>query len=132
MRNENMWNAHAEVMMMGHTLPVDSVEHLTHLVAYVYGHLFKLEDFAEAKEQAKMIIEKATTWCNSNNTPISHVTVNRTVFGTMLTFVRDEEMESLTSQDGVLTYVYNLDAPDCSELGYAYFEQEGIMIRRVG
>ena len=33
--------------------------------------------------------------------------------------------------DGVLSYVYNFDAPHCSELGYAYFEKRAKGIVRI-
>ena len=83
---------------------------------------------------------------NSEGTPVSHFTTSRTDFGRMMTFdivsyfrntykvtlVRDEEMTELTSTDGVLAYVYNIDAVDCSELGYVFFDKQGGKVRRIG
>lgn len=40
-------------------------------------------------------------------------------------------MTDITSEDGVIAYVYNCNYPDCSELGYVFFEEQNGKLRRV-
>lgn len=79
---------------------------------------------------AETIVEAVNKY-NENNVPVSHFVVNSTRFGVSLTFVRDDKMESITQEDGVLGYVYNLTYPDRSELGIVYFCNERGFIRRI-
>ena len=46
--------------------------------------------------------------------------------------IEDAREEGICSQMGQLCYVYNVDAPFCSELGDCFFEQYGKSIVRVG
>lgn len=108
------WNAEAEMCLMGSTIPVEGEEHCKYLIAYVLKVLGKDASADEVFAEAHKF--------NSENTPISHLAVNDTAFGTMLTFVRDDEMDKLDSENGVLAYVYNVDCPFCSELGYVFFK----------
>jgi hypothetical protein len=126
---KNKWSADAEATMMwGVVIPVQSKEHLEFMVHYVIKTL-KGEDSANALTPDCM---EGWDKYNSTNTPVSHFSVNSTQFGVLLTLVRDGEMKSLTDEDGVLAYVYNMDAPDCSELGYVFFENKNGKIHRVG
>ncbi len=125
-KQQNEWNAQAELALMGFAIPVESDEHLKHLIGKVLFVLKQTED-----DEAVQEIFDGCYKYNSDNAKVTHFTVNSTHFGVMLTFVRDKEMTDITTRDGVLAYVYNLDYPDCSELGYVFFEQSGSKIRRI-
>lgn len=126
------WNAIAEVAMMGYAVPIESEEQLKHLVGYI---IFTLRG-AEDEERAKEIVNNATQKYNSGkDKTIKWFTCNNSHFGVLLTFVRDKGALTLKSgkmkQSGSLAWVENLDAPDCSELGYVFFENVNGKVRRV-
>lgn len=61
--------------------------------------------------------------------------VSETCLGILIAFmlnIEDDREEGICSQMGQLCYVYNVDAPFCSELGDCFFEQYGKSIVRVG
>lgn len=129
---ENKWSADAEAALMGFVVPVESNEHARYILGY---NLFTLHDMLnidpeEVDDRADEIMENVNRF-NSNNTPVSHISFNTTAFGTCVTFVRDEEMKSLTSRNGVLAWVENLEYPNCSELGYVFFAKKNGKISRV-
>lgn len=129
-------NACAESAMMGSSIRVRSEGDAVYICGYICRTLLSLDDDA-AVVYGKMIYEGATRF-NLNDTPVQYITTNSTAFGNMITLVRDEtlknpdNMESLTTPDGVFAYVYNLDAPDCSELGYVFFQNKNGRVVRVG
>lgn len=123
------WCAKAEAILMGMTLPVEE-EELNNITAYILS-VIKGVDFDDTvKAEATTVLFNAYKY-NSENTPISHISVSTTPFGRMITFVRDEEMQVLETPEGVLAYVYNVDYPDCSELGYVFFEKRAGTYRRI-
>lgn len=124
-KNLSKWNADAEAMMMGFTVEVESPEHVKYLTGYV------LEVLTGDKRDPEEIFNMVHKY-NSEGTPVSHMTTSSSGFGRLLTYVRDEEMEDLTSRNGVLAYVYNIDYVDCSELGYTFFENSNGKVRRIG
>ena len=124
------WNADAEAAMMGFTIAVESEEHLSHLVKYVLRTL-KGEYHYDLDEKTKEVVENATRkYRSGKDKSIKWFTTNSTMFGVCLTFVRDKGTP--TKRDGVLAWVENLDAPDCSELGYVFFENKNGKIVRIG
>ena len=130
---ENEWSANAEMAMQGFTVPVDSREHLDYMVRYICHVLMGCEDIDD--ERAEEILNNAWDKNNEKKSGVKFITVNSTVFGNMLTFVRQNK---LTKKDGtplstgVLAWVENFDAPDCSELGYVSFKTVDGKTRRVG
>ena len=114
------WNAKAEMCAMGFTIPVNRVEETKHII----GHLvYLINGLKEDEALVNEIYEKAMKY-NSDNARISHIQVQRySEIGTLLTLVRDKEMRYITQPDGVMSYVYNFNYPDCSELGYVYFQK---------
>ena len=63
------------------------------------------------------------------------VNVSDSGIGVLIAFmlnIEDDREEGICSQMGQLCYVYNVDAPFCSELGDCFFEQYGKSIVRVG
>ncbi|MBR5215331.1 MAG: hypothetical protein IKV80_03805 [Bacteroidales bacterium] len=126
---QNKWNADAEASMMGFTVHIENEEHLTHLVKYVLNTL-KGEYHYDLEEKTKEVVESATRKYNSGkDKSIKWFTTNATQFGTCLTFVRDKGTP--TKRNGVLAWVENLDYPDCSELGYVFFENVNGKVRRI-
>lgn len=134
-QQQSKWNADAEAAMMGFTIAIESEEHLSHLVKYtlkVLGSEYAYDLEAKTKE----VVENATSkYRSGKDKSITWFTTNATVFGTCLTFVRDKGALTLKSgkmkASGSLAWVENLDAPDCSELGYVFFENRNGKVRRV-
>lgn len=124
------WGADARMAVLGVTVDVISNEQLKFMVDYILYLLKEEQNVAHDLDSAETILEAVNKY-NSNNVPVSHLTVNFTEFGILLTFVRDEEMKTLTQESGVLSYVYNLTHPECSELGYTYFRDEDSLVRRI-
>ena len=134
-KKQSEWNADAEMAMMGFTISVESEEHLTHLVGYVLHTLSGQYHYDEA-EKTKEVVYNATRKYNSGkDKSVKWFTCNSTAFGVCLTFVRDKGALTLKSgkmkQSGSLAWVENLDAPDCSELGYVFFESVNGKVRRI-
>lgn len=129
------WSTDAEMSMMGFTIRVESEEHLSYLVEYVLNTL-KSEYSYDVAEKTKEVVESATRkYRSGKDKSIYWFTTNSTMFGTCLTFVRDKGELTLKSgkmkASGSLAWVENLDAPDCSELGYTFFESCNGKIRRI-
>ena len=134
-QQQSKWNADAEAAMMGFTVAIESEEHLTHLVSYVLTvisgqYLYNVEN------KTKEVVENATRKYRSDkDKSIYWFTTNCTMFGTCLTFVRDKGALTLKSgkmkNSGSLAWVENLDAPDCSELGYVFFENVHGKVKRI-
>ena len=130
------WSTDAEMSMMGFTISIESEEHLSYLVQYVLNTL-KSEFHYDVEEKTKEVVENATRKYNSDkDKSIKWFTCNSTMFGTCLTFVRDKSKLTLKSGKmnprGSLAWVENLDAPDCSELGYVFFEKKNGKTVRIG
>ena len=129
------WNANAEAAMMGFIVAIVSEEHLSYLVKYVLKVLGS-EYAYDLDEKTKEVVENATRkYRSGKDKSIQWFTCNHTMFGTCLTFVRDKGALTLKSgkmkASGSLAWVENLDAPDCSELGYVFFENRNGRVVRV-
>lgn len=117
---KNEMLAKAEVCAKGRTVNVTNVEE----TKFIINHLVYLVKGCEEDTSLAEEIYKKAMQFNSNGAVITHINVARFGdIGTLLTLVRDEEMTDLTSEDGVLAYVYNFNYPECSELGYVFFER---------
>lgn len=128
-KQQSEWNADAEAAMMGFTVTVQSEEHLKHITGYVIHTLQGMFSYPNAEAKTAEVVENALHKYNSEGTAVKFFTTNATAFGVNLTFVRDDE--KLTSKNGVLAWVENLDCPDCSELGYVFFDNVKGKVRRV-
>lgn len=136
---KGMWNADAEMSMRGFPIAVESTEHLTHMVKYCLKVL-KGEDYREAltlDSRTTEIVENAQFKYNSDKDKlVKWFVVNDSMFGVMMTFVRSKGELTLKSgkmkSSGVLAWVENIDAPDCSELGYVFFEKRNGKTVRIG
>lgn len=130
---ENKWSTDAELAMQGFTVTVESKENLDYLIRYICRTLNDFEPISD--ERAEEILDNAWNRYNSNKYPVSYLTVNSTPFGNMLTFVRQKKLtrkDGSPLSSGVLAWVENFDAPDCSELGYVCFQTVNGKTRRVG
>lgn len=132
---QNKWNADAEASMMGFTVAIESEEHLTHLVEYVLNTV-KGQFLYNVENKTKEVVDNAIRKYNSSkNKSVYWLTCNCTAFGMCLTFVRDKGALTLKNgkmkASGSLAWVENLDAPDCSELGYVFFESVNGKVRRI-
>ena len=136
-KQQSKWNADAEAALMGFTVAVESEEHLSHLVGYVLYTLSGMLDYPiDEDEKTEEVVFNATQKYNSSkDKSVKWFTVNNTPCGTFLTFVRDKGALTLKSgkmkNSGSLAWVENLEYPDCSELGYVYFECVNGKTRRV-
>lgn len=122
-------SAHAEALMMGITKDVSTLtpEEVEFMIDYV---LKTLGSEATAHE----VLAGSVKYCK--NPVIHHLNVSTTMdmrmIAIMMSTDEDEEPYDILSRDGVFSYVYNIDAPFCSELGYTFFQKTGSRIRRVG
>ena len=133
------WNADSEMSMMGFPIAVESTEHLTHMVNYVLRTL-KFDCYGDMKSRAvrteEIVSDAQNKYNSSKDKSIKYFVVNYSMFGVMMTFVRDKKSLTLKDgkmrQSGLLAWVENIDAPDCSELGYVFFETRNGKTMRIG
>lgn len=125
--NNGKWNAMAEAAMMGIVVKVENDDHLKYMVAYVLKTLASETSEVTAEE----VVADAYKY-NSDEAKVTHFTINKLEDDIILTFVRDKEMTDLTSDNGVLAYVYNLSCSWCSELGYVFIKKRQGVLRRIG
>ena len=136
---KNKWSADAEMSMRGYPIAVESTEHLTFMVNYVLLVL-KSDTYGDCQyreARAKEIVENAQFKYNSDkDKSVKWFVVNDSMFGVMMTFTRSKGELTLKSgkmkSSGILAWVENIDAPDCSELGYVFFEKRNGKTVRVG
>lgn len=119
----NKLNAKAEAILMGMTQPVDSNEEAQYICDYIARVL-------ECEVTGEEIIRLATRYAKGYQIRYINVSVvmGMRMLCLPLTETRNSELK-LYHTDGVFSYVYNFDAPDCSELGYAFFDKKN---RRIG
>lgn len=133
------WNANAEASMMGFIIPVESREHLLYMVRYCLRTLkadcYRTDE--ELDRRAEEIVSHAYERYNSTKVKeVYHYVVNDSYFGVMMTFTRENKPLTLKNgkcrTNGHFSWVENIDAPDCSEAGYTYFENKHGKIVRIG
>lgn len=131
----NKWNADAEATMMGFVVPVESNEHLKHMIGYVLFSLSGAYSYDVDSKTEEVFNNAVNKYNSGKDKSIKYMTVNNSMFGTLMTFVRDKS--KLTKKDGSPTsmgsyaWVENLDAPDCSELGCVFFQKKNGKVRRI-
>lgn len=136
----NKWNTDAEMSMMGFPIAVESEEHLHHMVGYCLWTLksdLYHNDSESLESRINEIVENAIHKYNSKKEErVYWFVVNDSMFGVMMTFVRDKGELTLKSgkmkSRGILAWVENIDAPDCSELGCVFFEKKNGKTVRIG
>ena len=133
------WNANAEAAMMGFIIPVESREHLQYMVRYclrtLKSDVYRTDE--ELDRRAEEITANALYKYNSTKVKeVYHFVVNDSYFGVMMTFVRENKPLTLKNgkcrTNGHFSWVENIDAPDCSEAGYTYFQVKNGKTVRIG
>lgn len=133
------WSAEAELAMMGFPIPVVDTAHLTHMVReclkVLKSDCYKDNDSLNYRT-IEIVANAMTKYNSSKDKSIKYFVVNDSMFGVMMTFVRSKGDLTLKSgkmkPSGVLAWVENIDAPDCSELGYVFFEKRNGKTVRIG
>ena len=124
------WNADAEMSMMGYPIAVESRDHLLYMVRYclivLKSDVYRTHD--DFNYHSDRITANAYHKYNSaKDKSISYFVVNDSDFGIMMTFVRENKTLTLKSgkmrASGLFAWVENIDAPECSEAGYVFFEK---------
>ena len=133
------WCADAEMSMMGFVIPVESRDHLLHMVEYCLKVLKSdvYRDDESIKNRAREIVDNAYYRYNSGkNQNVYHFVVNDSYCGVMMTFVRENKSLTLKSgkmrANGLFSWVENIDAPECSEAGCVFFQEKHGKIVRIG
>lgn len=119
--------AAAEIALMGVATPVYSEAQLKCMVDHV---CFVLE-----MGNPDEILENALHKYNSEELPVSWFIVNVIYDMPVIAFARESELvnpDGSMNEDGILCWNENLRFPDCSELGYVFFQSdEGGYIHRI-
>ena len=132
------WATDAEMSMMGFPIAVESEDHLKHMVKYclkvLKSDIYRDDDSLTSR--ANEIVDNAFNKYNSGKKLISYYVVNDSYAGVMMTFVRENKTLTLKSgkmrPNGLFAWVENIDAPDCSECGYVFFENRNGKTVRIG
>lgn len=132
MNNEKKeWSTIAEVMMMtGNVFAIHSKEQAEFITAYI---LKVVNDCDFSSIEA----EEAVSGCSRyGDNKIMYMCVNRINGMIMITYLLkpngEEFPDNLTTPDGIFSYVYNATCPDCSELGYTFYQKTRGVYHRVG
>lgn len=122
---KNELRGKAEAIMMGMPQRVSSKEECVFILDYITevltGKPIGMEVYEKSIHYAK---DQTPKWIFTN--VMGGMKMITLPFEEVLTKPNGDYIE-----DGVFCYVYNLDCPDFSELGYSYFENKGKM-RRIG
>lgn len=123
---QNKLSAKAEVILMGIHQSVEDMDEAVFMIAYILRVGGKTQSIREnAQEEAEKVIDRALQYCQGN-AEIAYIGTSRVLNMPCINLVidtKDEELD-VTSENGALTWVENLDYPDCSELGYCFFEKK--------
>lgn len=123
-------NAKSELALMGLVVQILDRENMEYVLDYI-AKTIKCTEMT-----GKEIYDEATKYTDPKETePVGLST--STLFGgemRVINIVFKDRGKSLKldDPDGVLCHVHNFDAPDCSELGYCFFERKGSSYHRIG
>lgn len=135
MTKEGRLCAKAEMMMMGITQMVEDCEEAHKITAYIVRTILDLNN-EKAKDKAQEVMNNCFKYL-SDEADVRGMVVN-TIMGSMvcITYIIDDGEEGvpndLATPYGVFSHVENLTCPDCSELGYTFFEKKSDGYHRVG
>lgn len=117
----------AEIALMGYVVEINTNEEAIDVLDEI-AELLE-EDFSGVK-----IFKEATKYCNGAEIEYLSVNIISDMLLIALPMTTDEDTEpfDILSKYGAFGYVYNATAPDCSELGYSYYENRNNEIVRVG
>lgn len=123
--------AKAELALMGIVTPVRDKDNVIYMIDYI-NRVLGITDVS-----GEEIYAQATEFIKPKMTGIVGISACTMLGGEcrVVNIVFKDHKDTkfkLDDQDGVLTYVYNYDWPDCSELGYCFFEKKsGNMYHRI-
>ena len=123
-------NAKSELALMGLVVQILDKENMEYALDYI-AKVLKCTEMTGAE-----IYAEATEYTDPKKTePVGLST--STLFGgefrvVNIIFKDKDKTLKLDDPDGVLCHVHNFDAPDCSELGYCFFERRGSSYHRIG
>ena len=128
-------NAKCEIALMGRLVQVVDMPNLVYCMDYLCNTFRNTGVICDEETTGEYIMKKATEFINPDETvPVGFI-VN-TIMGELVCVaivMKDlGEPMQIDSEDGILCYVYTFNAPDCSELGYCFFEKTKSGIRRIG
>jgi len=119
--------AKAEIILMGYAQMIEGEDELRVMLDYFKGPL-------RCHYDTDKVIKESVQYCK--NPRFKSLSVNKICGMRMIAIGletdEDEEPFDLLNEYGVFGYVYNIDAPDCSELGYSFYKKKNNFIRRVG
>ena len=120
-------HAKAEMILMGCVQRIEGEGELRVMLDYFKSPL-------NVKYDTDEIIRKSIRFCK--NPKFKSLSVNMICGMRMIAIgleTDEDEPFDLLSPYGAFGYVYNIDAPDCSELGYSFYQNDANnFIRRVG
>ena len=117
-------------MMVGDTIPVEDKKAAHDVLAA----FFEICGVVDADGIAGQITEKATRYAQDYSlraVGFSDVIGMQTIHFVFETFEPDEPPFDFENEEGCFCYVYNLEAPFCSEYGYCGFRRCGEGLYRV-
>lgn len=138
-KQQNKWSADAEMSMRGFVIPVESRDHLLYMVRYclkvLKSDIYRTDDDLNCRSD-EIVADAIHKYNSDKDKSVKHFVVNDSAFGVLMTFVRSKGELTLKSgkmkSSGVLAWVENIDAPQCSELGYVYFQKINGKVTRIG
>jgi len=107
------------------TQKVDSNEEAIYIAGYIAKTL-------NHKVSGLEIFNEATHYTKGAKIQYVNVSTLEDMVLLALPMITDEDEDEfdITSEYGVFSYVYNFDAPQCSELGYVFFtKKSGRLVR---
>lgn len=131
MKNNGKWSAKAEMILMGMMQPVSNAEEAIYIIEYILKVLDN-----ETTVTGLDVFNDAHKYCDDGIIQYIHVgtVCGMKMIALPMTTAEDTEPFDIVNPDGVFGYVYNVDDPQCSELGYTFFKKlaTGGRITRLG
>lgn len=122
--------AKAEIALMGRHVFINTNDEAQHIVQYILDTFNKHTDAQEVlKDALKYSKDKMTIAYVGTSTILGHMKVINIVLKTKT--AKNYPNMTEKNRNGVLAYCYNMDAVDCSELGYMFFKTDASGIRRI-
>lgn len=131
MTNKQVVATKGELALMGKTIECTNKEEAVAITDYILTVLRASFPEIDPKLNGEVLIDK---YVNRYSDEDSRLEVKHIVCNTLMdmfrviTFLVDDGEEpypdDLATEDGVLCYVYNVNAPELSELGYCFFAKK--------
>ena len=122
----------AEAILMGLPQKVESEAECVEVLNYIFNYFRNC--FETPVPTGEEVIKLANQFTSKHQVP-KWVFVNQICGMYMIALPFSERIVTKTGKmiaNGVFGYVYNIDAPDCSELGYTFYEEQNGKIKRLG